>query len=72
MALKYRFNLKDINLKDFKVYLFALFKGVLPKKKIKNLDDLKDYIQKKISMGFSSHIIWIFKNSNGNQICLTF
>ena len=47
MTLKYRFNLKDIKLKDFKVYLLALFKGVLPKKKIKNLQDLEDFIQKK-------------------------
>ena len=37
MALKYRFNLKDIKLEDFKVYLLAMFKGILPKKKIKNL-----------------------------------
>ena len=35
MALKYKFNLKDINLEDFKIYLLALFKAVLPKKKLK-------------------------------------
>ncbi len=47
MTLKYKFNLKDINLEDFKVYLFSLFKAFLPKKKIKNIDDLKYFIQKK-------------------------
>ena len=47
MVLKYRFNLKDIKLEDFKVYLLAMFKSILPKKKIKNLDDLEDFIQKK-------------------------
>ena len=47
MALKYKFNLKDINLEDFKVYLLALFKAILPKKKIKNNEDLKFFIQKK-------------------------
>ena len=47
MALKYKFNLKDIKLEDFKVYLLALFKGILPKKKIKNIDDLQSFIQKK-------------------------
>ena len=47
MGLKYRFNLKDIKIEDFKVYLFALFKGVLPKKKIKNFLDLEAFIQKK-------------------------
>ena len=47
MALKYRFNLKDIKLQDFKVYLVAMFKGILPKKKIKNIEDLKEFIQQK-------------------------
>ena len=47
MTLKYRFNLKDVNLQDFKVYLFSLFKALLPKKKIKNLNDLESFIQKK-------------------------
>ena len=38
MALKYRFNLKDIKLEDFRLYLFSLFKAFIPKKKIKNID----------------------------------
>ena len=45
--LKYRFNLKDIKLEDFKVYLLALFKAIIPKKKIKNISDLQDFIQKR-------------------------
>ena len=47
MSLKYKFNLKDIKLEDFRVYLFSLFKAILPKKKIKNIDDLESFIQKK-------------------------
>ena len=47
MTLKYRFNLKDIKLQDFKIYLFSLFKAFLPKKKIKNINDLENFIQKK-------------------------
>ena len=47
MVLKYKFRLKDIKLEDFKIYLLALLKGILPKSKIKNLDDLTDFIQKK-------------------------
>jgi hypothetical protein len=46
-VLKYKLKLKDVKLEDFKVYLLALFKGVLPKKKIKNNEDLKSFIQKK-------------------------
>ena len=45
--LKYKLKLKDVKLEDFKVYLFALFKGILPKKKIKNIEDLTSFIQKK-------------------------
>ena len=47
MTLKYKFNLKDIKLEDFGVYLFSLFKAILPKKKIKNINDLESFIQKK-------------------------
>ena len=47
MALKYKFSLKDIKLEDFKVYLFSLLKVFIPKKKIKNIDDLENFIQKK-------------------------
>ena len=45
--LKYKLKLKDVKLEDFRIYLFALFKGILPKKKIKNKKDLKTFIQKK-------------------------
>ena len=44
--LKYKLKIKDIKLEDFKVYLFALFKAILPKKKIKNIEDLTSFIQK--------------------------
>ena len=43
--LKYKLKIKDIKLEDIRVYLFALFKGVLPKKKIKNVEDLTLFIQ---------------------------
>jgi len=46
-VLKYKLKIKDIKLEDFKVYIFALFKGILPKKKIKNIEDLKSFVQKK-------------------------
>ena len=44
--LKYKLKIKDIKLEDFKIYLFALFNGILPKKKIKNNEDLALFIQK--------------------------
>ena len=45
--LKYKLKFKDIKLEDFSVYLFALFRAILPKKKINNIEDLKSFIQKK-------------------------
>jgi hypothetical protein len=45
-VLKYKLKIKDIKIEDFRVYLFALFKGILPKKKIKNIEDLTLFIQK--------------------------
>jgi hypothetical protein len=48
-VLKYKLKFKDIKLEDFKVYLLALFKAILPKKKIKNINDLSSFIQKKSS-----------------------
>ena len=47
MNLKYKLRLKDIKLEDFKIYLFSLFKAFIPKKKIKNIQDLEEFVQKK-------------------------
>ena len=44
---KYKLSWRDISFNDFKVYLFALFKAFIPKKKIKNLDELEKFIQTK-------------------------
>ena len=44
---KYTLTWKDLTLRDFKIYLFAMFKAFIPKKKIKNLDHLEEFIQTK-------------------------
>tara|TARA_B110000003_G_scaffold268633_1_gene298378 strand:+ start:200 stop:823 length:624 start_codon:yes stop_codon:yes gene_type:complete len=44
---KYKLSWRDLKLNDFKVYLFSLFKAFIPKKKIKNLDELEHFIQTK-------------------------
>ncbi len=44
---KYKLTWKDLKIEDFKTYLFAMFKAFIPKKKIKNLDDLEHFIQTK-------------------------
>ena len=44
---KYKLTWRDLSWSDFKIYLFALFKAFIPKKKIKNLDELEEFIQAK-------------------------
>ena len=47
---KYKLTWKDLKFDDFKTYLFAMFKAFIPKKKIKNLDDLKVFVSDNASM----------------------
>jgi len=42
-----KFTWRDLSLSDFRVYLFSLFKAFIPKKKIRNLDELENFIQTK-------------------------
>jgi len=49
MGIKYKLKMKDVKLEDFKVYLFALFKAILPKKKmpIENTNQIAKVINSK-------------------------
>ena len=44
---KYKLTWKDLTWRDFKIYLFALFKAFVPKSKIKDLNALESFIQTK-------------------------
>ena len=44
---KFKFSWKDLSFNDFKIYLFSLFKAFIPKRKIKNFNDLENFIQSK-------------------------
>jgi len=72
MALKYRFNLKDIKLEDFKIYLFSLLKAFIPKKKIKNIKDLTEFIQKKSSWVSQVTLYGYLKTRMGTKYVLMF
>ena len=72
MALKYRFNIKDIKLEDFKVYLLAMFKSILPKKKIRNLEDLEEFIQKKSAWVSQVTLYGYLKTRMGTKYVLHF
>ena len=72
MSLKYKFNLKDINLEDFKLYFFSLFKAFLPKKKIKNINDLESFIQKKSAWVSQVTLYSYLKTRMGTKYVLHF
>ena len=72
MALKYKFNIKDIKLEDFKVYLFSLFKAFFPKKKIKNIDDLENFIQNKSAWVSQVTLYGYLKTRMGTKYVLHF
>jgi len=72
MTLKYKFNLKDIKLNDFKVYLFSLLKAFLPKKKIKNIKDLTEFIQKKSAWVSQVTLYGYLKTRMGTKYVLHF
>ena len=72
MAMKYRFNLKDIKLEDFKVYLLAMFKSILPRKKIRDLTDLENFIQKKSAWVSQVTLYGYLKTRMGTKYVLHF
>ena len=72
MALKYKFNIKDIKLEDFKTYLFSLFKAFFPKKKIKNIEDLETFIQNKSAWVSQVTLYSYLKTRMGTKYVLHF
>ena len=69
---KYKLSWRDISFKDFKVYLFALFKAFIPKKKIKNLDDLEHFIQTKSAWVTQVTLYSYLKTRMGTKYVLHF
>mgnify|MGYP006872275968 CR=1 FL=1 len=69
---KYKLTWKDLTLNDFKVYLCALFKAFVPKKKIKNLDELEDFIQTKSAWVAQVTLYGYLKTRMGTRYVLHF
>ena len=69
---KYKLSWKDIKFDDFKVYLFALFKAFIPKKKIKNLDELEHFIQTKSAWVTQVTLYSYLKTRMGTKYVLHF
>ena len=69
---KYKLSWRDISFNDFKVYLFSLFKAFIPKKKIKNLDELEHFIQTKSAWVTQVTLYSYLKTRMGTKYVLHF
>ena len=63
---------RDLSLNDFKVYLFSLFKAFIPKKKIRNLDELENFIQTKSAWVSQVTLYSYLKTRMGTRYVLHF
>ena len=69
---KYKLTWRDLKLSDFKVYLFALFKAFIPKKKLNNLNDLEEFIQTKSAWVAQVTLYSYLKTRMGTRYVLHF
>ena len=69
---KYKLTWKDLTWVDFKIYLFALFKAFIPKKKIGNFDELENFIQSKSAWVTQVTLYGYLKTRMGTRYVLHF
>jgi len=69
---KYKLTWKDLSLKDFKTYFFALFKAFVPQKKISNLNELENFIQSKSAWVTQVTLYGYLKTRIGTRYVLHF
>ena len=69
---KKKLSWKDLSLSDFKVYFFSLFKAFIPKKKIKTLDELEEFIQTKSAWVSQVTLYSYLKTRMGTRYVLHF
>ena len=69
---KKKLSWKDLSLSDFKVYFFSLFKAIIPKTKIKTLDELEEFIQTKSAWVSQVTLYSYLKTRMGTRYVLHF
>ena len=69
---KYKLTWKDLSWNDFKIYLFALFKAFIPKKKINDLAELENFIQSKSAWVTQVTLYGYLKTRMGTRYVLHF
>ena len=69
---KYKLTWRDLSWRDFKIYLFSLFKAFIPKTKISNLNELEDFIQSKSAWVTQVTLYGYLKTRMGTRYVLHF
>jgi len=69
---KYKLSWRDLSWSDFKIYLFALFKAFIPKKKLGSLDELENFIQSKSAWVTQVTLYGYLKTRMGTRYVLHF
>ena len=69
---KYKLSWRDLSWSAFKIYLFALFKAFIPKKKLGSLDELENFIQSKSAWVTQVTLYGYLKTRMGTRYVLHF
>ena len=69
---KYKLTWRDLTWRDFKIYLFAMFKAFIPKSKINDIDQLEDFIQTKSAWVAQVTLYGYLKTRMGTRYVLHF
>ena len=69
---KYKLTWKDLTWNDFKIYLFGLFRAFIPKGKIKDLDELENFVQSKSAWVSQVTLYGYLKTRMGTRYVLHF
>ena len=72
MAIKYKIKLRDLKLEYLKEYISPLFNFLKPKKKITNISELKDFIQRKSAWVSQETLYGYLKTRMGAKYILMF
>ena len=72
MAIKYKIKLRDLKLEYLKEYIAPIFNFLKPKKKITNIYELKDFIQRKSAWVSQETLYGYLKTRMGAKYILMF
>ena len=72
MSIKYKIKLKDLKLSYLKEYVVPIFNFLKPKSKIKDISELKDFIQKKSAWVSQETLYGYLKTRMGAKYILMF